>query len=138
MSAETITPAEIDAGLDWGTIKQLIWKNDTCKRVAVLIVESFLKDKIQWSDDVNVQGLDDKDKNIIGLTWRRLAKLGILKRMEGAEDHRRSKVKSRKGGIVWKYRLVNPALANAFLKRNGWNPTRRNQPELLLAWEKTP
>ena len=129
---ETTTPKQIDASLDDATIKQLSFKDGSCRNIAVRIVESFLPDKIQWQDDVPTGEVHDDDKNCIGMTWRRLAKLGIVKRMEGADDHRRSKLKARKGGLTWKYRLANPALAVTFLKRNGWTRTRRGQPELAL------
>jgi hypothetical protein len=132
---DTATPSQINAALDDATLKQLAFKDDTCKRIAIRIVESFLQDKIQWGDEVDLGEIADDDKNVIGCTWRRLAKLGIIKRMEGADDHRRSKVKSRRGGVVWKYRLANAALAVTFLKRNGWTRTRRGQHELPLELE---
>lgn len=117
------TEQKIDQELDQVTLRQLAFKDDTCKRIAIRIVESFLPDRIQWGDEIDLGDVDPDDKNVIGCTWRRLAKLGIIKRMEGADDHRRSKVKSRRGGIVWKYRLANAKLAETFLKRNvrAWN-----------------
>lgn len=135
MSTETQNPAQIDQQLDAATLQQLSFKDDTCRRIAIRTVESFLPDRIQWGDEIDLGDVDPADKNVIGCTWRRLAKLGIIKRMEGADDHRRSKVKSRKGGVVWKYRLGNAKLAETFLKRNGWTRTRRGQHELPLEME---
>jgi len=129
---ETITNAQVDQILDDATLKQLAWKPGICRNVALRIVDSFLPDKIQWSDEINIGEIDAKDKNVIGCTWRRLAKMGIIKRMEGADDHRRSTIKSRRGSTIWKYRLADKAKAELFLKENGWTKARRGQPELPL------
>jgi hypothetical protein len=126
------TQEQIDARLDDKTIKVLLFKDGVARNLANCIVESFLPDRIRWSDSIELPPVVDADKNVIGLVWRTLARAGILKRMEGSEDHRRSLVKSRRGGMVWKYRLANFELAQTFLKRNGWTRTRRNQFELPL------
>jgi hypothetical protein len=130
MTTETLTPPQIDAVLDKVTKNQLKWKSEICRRVAIKIVESFLPDRIQWLDDIDMGPVPEDGRNIIGCTFRMLAKYGIIKRMEGAEDHRRSKMKSRRGGIVFKYRLTDPDAAVAFLKLNGW--VKKGQPELPL------
>jgi len=122
-----------DQLLDDVTLKQIAFKPGLMQAVAVTIVSQFLPDRIIWLDEVELPpGLEKKDMNCVSATWRRLCKLGILKRMEGAENYRRSAKKSRRGGTVFKYRVLNEKLAETFLKRNGWTRTRRGQPELQL------
>lgn len=126
------TNVQTDARLGQVTVNMLLFKDGVCRNIANSIVESFLPDKIQWADEVPLPVVTDADKNCIGMVWRALAKAGIIKRMEGAGDHRRSTVKSRRGGLTWKYRIVNEALARRFLKQNGWTRTIRGQKEFQL------
>jgi predicted transcriptional regulator len=118
MKTETQTPEQIDAQLDAATISQISFKPGPVTNISVAIVKHILSDRIVWMDDIELPQVDAADKNAIGLSIRRLANIGIITRMEGMNDHRRSKVKARRGGQVWKYRLANQKLAETFLKRN--------------------
>ena len=120
----------VDAHLDRVTKAQLETKPGACRKAAVAIVRSFVHDRIQWSDNIRL-GLAKSDCNVIGPIWRRLVRLGILKRMEGADAYKRSAARSRKGGMVWKYRLANEDLAAQFLSAN------QDQQELKLDTPKT-
>jgi len=129
----TLTPDEIDQHLDEKTILQMSFKVSTVQTIAVFIVEQFLPDKIKWLDEVKLPpGIEKRDMNCVSLVWRRLAKLGILKKMEGSDNYRRSKKKTRRGGVVWKYRMLNARLAETFLRRNGWKKVIRSQYQLPL------
>ena len=70
----------VDAHLDRVTKAQLETKPGACRKAAVAIVRSFVHDRIQWSDNIRL-GLAKSDCNVIGPIWRRLVRLGILKRM---------------------------------------------------------
>jgi hypothetical protein len=128
------TQEQIDARLDDKTIKVLLFKDGVARNLANCIVESFLPDRIRWSDSIELPPVADADKNVIGLVWRTLARAGILKQMK---DFKRSENKSRRGGKVWKYRILNEALARRFLKQNGWTRTIRGQPEFNLVVDKS-
>ncbi len=113
--------------LDEAALRQLTFKPGATKRIALAIIESFLADFIQWSDDIELPEIKAKDRNCIGMAWRRLREIGLIERMQ---QFRGSKVKSRRGATVFQYRLTSLALAKTFLTRNGWTRTRRGQPEL--------
>lgn len=123
----------IDNELDAATIAQLTWKPGTCALVALAIAKAFLNSPTNsvWSDTVTLPQLNMEDKNCIGTTWRRLAKMGLITRMEGATDHRRSQNKSRKGGTAWRYVAQSPALLRSYVSRN--EPLNQTQTQTELA-----
>jgi hypothetical protein len=124
-----MNPQEIDAHLDDVTIKQLTFKPGVATDVAVAIVKHYVEHLVAFADEVNLPALADADVNCVGLAWRRLANVGIICQ---TGDHRRSQRDRRKGGVVWKYRLLSHKLAVTFLARNGITNFRRGQGELPL------
>lgn len=111
----------IDEQLNEITIKQLTWKPGVCQQVAVTIARSFVDSdsNFVWADEVKLPELSSEDKNVVGVAWRNLARNGIVRRLEGQTDHRRSHNKNRKGGVVWRYELARSKLLRTFLKANG-------------------
>lgn len=110
----------IDTKLDVATIAQFTFKGETCRAVAVAIAKAFVEapDGSVWADSVALPELAADDKNTIGLAWRNLTRWKMIQRQEGATDHRRSKAKGRKGGVVFRYKLLNYGLLQTFLVRN--------------------
>jgi hypothetical protein len=114
---------EIDAHLDDATIKVLTWKPGTARNIAVAILGHIVgeNDRIIWPDQIDTRDVVAGDRNAIGLTWRTLVKVGILKRTECS---RRSTADGSRGRTIFSYRLVDESKARTFLKRNGWSPTK--------------
>lgn len=113
-----------DQSLNEVTLAQLTFKPGPCRSVAVAIAKSFDESPTGsvWADEVPLPALAAEDKNVIGTTWRNLAKWKIIQRLEGAGDHRRSTRKGRKGGVVFRYQLRNRGLLQTFLRRNNCEP----------------
>jgi hypothetical protein len=111
----------VDQHLDTKSLLQITFKPGICREVAVAIAAAFqaAPGAVLWSDEVTLPELRPEDVNAVGLSWRRLAKAGIIQRLEGQTDHRRSTSKARKGGVVWRYRIASHSLLRAFLKANG-------------------
>lgn len=126
----TQTKAQTNARLDEATLAQYTFKPGLVRNVAVAIATALHNKRGQpvWADEVALPELQSFDKNLIGLAWRNLTRWGIIARIE--EQHRRSKVKSRNGGIAFQYRAPNWTLLEVFLARNSWCP-RPTQGELL-------
>jgi len=117
-----MTTQEIETHLDDITIKLLTWKPGTARNIAVAILGHIVKecDCIIWPDQIDTSTVIADDRNAIGLTWRTLVKIGILKRTECS---RRSTAGGSRGRTIFSYRLVDERKAHTFLKRNGWTPT---------------
>ena len=122
--------AQVDQHLDQKTLLVLTWKNPTMKRIASVICRHYIADKIAWSDEMDLSFVRDEDRNCIGLCWRLLVKpLGIIEPMG---QFKRSKTDSRRGGWIFKYRIVDEKKARALLNRFGEvTPTGEVQPELI-------
>lgn len=121
---------ETDAHLDEVTIKQLMWKPGVAQSLAVTILAHMVgrDDRIVFPDEIKTDWIGTESRNIIGTTWRTLAKMGIIKRTSG---YRRSVAKNSNGRTIFSYRIESENLARAFLKRNGCpNPDRRGTPTL--------
>ena len=71
--------------------------------------------------------LPTEDRNCVGSAWKNLARWGVIQRLEGATDHRRSTAPGRKGGVVWRYALADAKLLRAFLRANGADEPRPPQ-----------
>lgn len=126
MSTETT-----DNKLDDATIKQLTFKPGVCQNIAVAIVRAFTEDRIAWTDEVDLSFVLADDLNCIGLAWRRLTAVGIIKPIG---QFRRSTKEASQGRRIFKYRLANEGLARTFLARNGWTPNvTAGQMELMEA-----
>jgi hypothetical protein len=109
-----------DQHLDQSTLAQMTFKPGTVRRVAVAIASAAEASQGSlWADEVPLPELGPDDKNTIGLAFRNLARWKIIERCEGATDHRRSRRAGRKGGVCWRYVVVNRGLLRAFLKANG-------------------
>lgn len=120
MTPETQIQSEpAQRALDAATVKQLSFKPGVCRTLAIAIVEHYLTDRLAWADIVPLPPLAPEDKNCVGLTWRRLVECGIVRK---TGDFKPSKSASRRGGVIWKYRLANEALARTFLERNNHSP----------------
>lgn len=117
---ETETP-NIDAHLADKSLLQYAFKSNTVRAVAVAIALAAVAapGSTVWPDEIELPELVNEDKNIIGLCFKNLAKWKMIERLEGAGQHRRSRVKSSKGRTVFQYRVINVGLLKTFLKRNG-------------------
>ena len=117
----------VDAKLDEVAIKQLTWKPTVMRDVAHIIVSHFLKDRIAWSDDVEIAGLRHEDMNCIGSAWRLLTGAGVIAPLA---QFRRSTKEASKGRKVFKYRLASQAKAETWLARNGFQNLVTREPQL--------
>lgn len=109
-----------EAHLSEVTIKQLTWKPDINRNIAIAITNYAVakRDQEFWTDEVPLPEYDKSDSGCVGPNWKRLANVGIIKSMNKC---RRSDIKlkpSRRGGKAFCYRLDNLAKALTFLKRN--------------------
>ena len=118
-----------EKALDAIEIKQLLWKPGQCRDIAIAIVVAMEKDRIKWQDEIDFRFVAPGDVNCIGMAWRKLIKLGVIKRLQA---NRRSIKKEAKGRTVWKYHLISPLRAKIFLEQNGRAVPEPLQPELLL------
>lgn len=121
---------EIDNHLQDVGLNLLCFKPSVMRSVMVAIVENLLAEK-HWLDEMTLPELGPEDKNAIGGAMKTLAGRGIIKRMEGAGDHRRSKSDARRGGLAWRYIIENENLARTFLKRNDQQLPPAGQMDLL-------
>lgn len=113
-----MTNEQIDRHLDKTALTQIVFKPSVMRSVMVLAVRYFLSGE-EWPDCIPFQNIvGPNDKNCIGTALKVLAGRGIIKRCEGESDHRRSRQDSRRGGVVWRYKILSPALARAFLRAN--------------------
>ena len=113
---------EIDNHLQGIALDQLLFKPSQMRSVMIAVVEQLLAG-VEWMDEIKMTGLGEADSHCIGGAMKTLAGRGIIKRMEGANDHRRSKSDARRGGLAWRYTIPNPQLARTFLKRNNSQPS---------------
>ncbi len=93
------------------------------------ILTIMRKDRIRWADEFPLEFVGDGDRNVIGMTWLKLARAGIVQRMD---HHRRSTAKSARGRTVWKYWLSCPEAAERFLADAG-GLREPGQPDLFGA-----
>lgn len=106
----------VDLHLDDQTVKLLTWKPSVMRDIAGEIVRSFLRDRIAWSDEVDLSGVPPESANAIGLCWRQLTRAGIVEPMGQFQRSTRPEARGRR---VFKYRLASEARALAFLRANG-------------------
>lgn len=104
--------------IDGITIKQLCWKPGICRDIMCAIAASFLRDRIQWSDNVDLKWVSEPNRNCIGTSWRNLIKLEIIQWMECVP--KRSEGAKTKGRRVMRYRLTSEPRLRKFLSVNGW------------------
>ena len=130
----TTTEQSVDERLQEKSLLQFAFKGDTVRAVAVAVARAFdaSSSGSVWSDEVELPPLEPDDRNIIGMVWRGMAKWGIVRRMEGATDHRRSRNKSRRGGVAWRYEIVSRGLLRTFMLRNHTTPAGDPQGEFQL------
>jgi hypothetical protein len=122
------TDEAIDAKLGDVAIKQLLYKPSIMRNLMVTIVQSFLGNRIQWPDEIDLGEVGPQDKNCIGQAWRNLSRAGIIKQ---TPERRRSKNKASNGRQIYKYRLLSESAAKTFLARNGRTAHTVGQPNLL-------
>lgn len=124
----------IDNQLDDAARAQMLFKPGPCREVAVAIASAALAvdGPSLWLDEVKLPDLAMEDKNVIGMVVRSMAKVGLIERLEGAQDHRRSVRKGAKGRTVFKYRVCSCALLRTFLERNGAPKMPARQEEFAL------
>ena len=127
------TAEETDAKLAAAALAQYGFKGDTVRRVALAVAKAFADapGNSVWADEVKLPELNDDSKNVVGLVWKNLAKWGIVRRCEGATDHRRSRNPSRKGGVAWRYELASHSLLKTFMARNQVEPLATDQMEMF-------
>lgn len=82
---------------------------------AVRILTHALAHGSVWPDEVSLKDVSEKDRRCIGNAWRRLRSIGLIEQMN---DHRSSEADGRKGGTIFRYRLVDRTLAQTFVERN--------------------
>lgn len=125
----------VDAHLDQVAVAQLTWKPSISRDIAACIVQTAASAAgTLWPDEVNFTGvpcLTEADKNCIGIAWRCLTKFGVI---IPTGSFRRSTAEGANGRKVFEYRLASLALAQRWLKVNGYNSqVQPIQPELSLA-----
>lgn len=112
-----VNSQEVDKKLDEITLRQAVWKNSKLLASCLTIAQKAIETPIFWPDELTFDFLlTDKDRNIIGSSWRLCAKtLGII---EKTGLFKRSKGDSTNGRIIFQYRLIDRSIAMAFLKRH--------------------
>lgn len=118
-----------DHELDVVAIKQLTWKPGLVRNLAIGIVERILRHPYKlWPDEISHNDLSLNDRNIVGSTWRLLARAGVIGQ---TGNYRRSNADGRRSGSVFEYELKSRARAETFLRRNGRTAIATDQPELF-------
>jgi len=107
----------------------LQWRRDSVTtKVATVITKSFLRDRIQWADNVPTGFIPPQERNRVGLAWLMLVRCGILKRVKQEKPSADPKARGRR---VRKFRLASESLAREFLEINGDFTPRKGQFPLL-------
>jgi hypothetical protein len=107
---------------------QFAFKSDAVKRYACRVAELAADHGFFWPDEVDVELVSEEDRNCVGGVYRWLVNSGILVR---TAEFRRSKAEGAKGRTIFKYGLVNEALARTFLRRNQPAPAVAGQQEFF-------
>ena len=115
--------AEQDKALDEASINQLTWKQKVSCIVRCRILEAALNVNSTdlCADDIKQDDLLPQDKNVVGISFRILAKQGMLAPKMSSEGQvtRKSSRKETNGRRVSVWKLGNAPLAQAYLKRYG-------------------
>jgi hypothetical protein len=111
----TNTPEETREKLEHVKDLQMAFKNDSIRKLACRIVQHGLDHIVLWPDEIDLEDIPVDDRNCTGSVYRWLKNSGILIR---TIDFRRSKAKDANGRTIFKYTLVNAALARTFLTRH--------------------
>ena len=107
------TPDEI---LNEVALKQAIWKNTKLLTACLTIAEKALKHGVFWPDEVDLACfLTENDRNVIGIAYRVCG--NTLEIIEQTGQYRKSKATGANGRVIFQYRIINDAMAKAFLKR---------------------
>ncbi len=122
-----------DEKLDEATLCQLTWKPTICRNVALAIVKHFIRDRICYTDDIDLSFVPGLDKNVIGLTFRRLREAGIIAETGRSRRNDPKKRPDRRGGRCFQYRLRSERRAVTFCEWNGWVPNVCNGQNELFA-----
>lgn len=94
----------------------LSWKPTTCQRIAVTIVKAALNSIGDiFPDEIDLSFVSADDSNLVGLAWKNLMRLNIIKH---GNRFRRSTKPNSKGRTIFAYKLASRPLAITFLNRN--------------------
>jgi hypothetical protein len=107
---------------------QFAFKSEAVKRYACRVAEIAADHGAVWPDEVDVELVNEEDRNCVGGVYRWLKNAGILVH---TTEFRRSKADGAKGRTIFKYLLANESLARTFLRRNQPAPAVAGQPELF-------
>lgn len=117
--AEPTNAQEVSAHLDSVTIKQLTWKPDITRDIAVQLADRFIRDRIAYTDEVDLSFVPTFHANCIGTTYRRLKQAGIIEETGRCRQSSMKKKPGRKGSKAFQWRLKSEALARKFIEVNG-------------------
>lgn len=135
METLTVEKPTVNETLDEITISAILFKPGTCRDIMLAIANAFITapGMAVWADEITLPYVPESSKNCIGLAWRCLAKRGMIMRLEGQTDHRRSQREGSKGRTIWRYQVVNLKLLKTFTERNGVKAAEgpRTQAELI-------
>lgn len=135
MTAEK--PKTVDEVLDAATINQLSWKPNIVRNIAIKIAAHFLKDRIAYTDELDMSFVPALDANCIGLTFRRLKQAGIIEETGRCRQSDIKRRPDRHGGKAFQWRIKSDKRARTFLERNGWTAGLCNGQTELFDNEKT-
>lgn len=120
------TKAKPDEQLNEITIQQLTWKPGICRNIAIGILKHFLKDRICYTDEIDLKFVPALDANCIGMTFRRLKEAGVIALTGKFRKSDRKRRPDRRSSLVFQWRLISEKRAVTFCERNGWLPNLCN------------
>lgn len=119
---KTTNTKTTDEQLNEATIAQLTWKPNIVRNIALKLCERFLKDRIAYTDEIDLSFVPTLHANCIGLTFRRLRDMGIIKETGRFRQNSQKTRPGRKGGKAFQWRIISDKRARLFMERNGWLP----------------
>lgn len=123
---------KVEESLSDVALKQLTWKPDVCRNVALKIAEHSMRDRIFYPDEVDFSFVPVQDVNCIGTAFMRLRLAGMIEQTGRFRKADIKKRPDRKGGMVFQWRLVSYKRAETFCKRNDFVPNITNGQMLLV------
>lgn len=106
-----------DEKLNKATVNQLFWKNEKVGLTCCAIILHLCKMRRAYGDEIDFSFLGERDKNIVGLSWRLLSTTYGIVQKTGA--YRKSHAEKANSRIIWEYILTNRTLAESLLDRRG-------------------
>lgn len=119
MQGDDMKESKIDSALDGVALNQLVWKSESCKKIAVRICQKACAcADAFFPDEISHEGIADADANVVGSMFRYLASKKYGKIIARTGSFRRSKAEGAHGRTVFAYVLTSRALAESLVKRH--------------------